>query len=279
LHRAGAGLLETLLNADEPGDSRKPCACGGQARWAGKRSKKIVTMLGEIVLERPYDHCRGCGQGCAPRDQQLDVAATQYSPGVRRMAALVGSETSFDRGRALLEELAAVQLTAKAVEREAEAIGEELAAREQAEIGRAVQLELAEIAGGETPILYIVMDGTGVPATAAQTASRPGKDGPARTRELKLGCVFTQTACDEHGRPIRDEDSTSYSGAIEDAAAFGPRLFTEAWRRGWSRARKKVVLGDGLDLELVTPILPLRDRNRRLVSRPRAPLGASSLTT
>ena len=29
------------------------------------------------------------------------------------------------------------------------------------------------------------------------------------------------------------------------AEAFGLRLYTEAWRRGWSRARKKVILGDG----------------------------------
>jgi hypothetical protein len=45
--------------------------------------------------------------------------------------------------------------------------------------------------------------------------------------------------------PLRDEASTTYTGAIETAAEFGLRLYTEAWRRGWSRAKKKVVLGDG----------------------------------
>ena len=68
---------------------------------------------------------------------------------------------------------------------------------------------------------------------------------PAHTREVKLGCVFTQTGVDEEGRPVRDEDSTSYVAAIETAEAFGLRLYNEAWRRGWSRAQKKVVLGDG----------------------------------
>lgn len=246
LHQAGAALLETLLNDEEVSESRQPCACGGQARYAGKRSKKIVTMLGEVVVERSYYHCKRCGEGVAPRDQRLDVEATQYSPGVRRMTALVGGETSFDRGRVLLDELAGVALTAKAVEREAEAIGEDIAAREQDEIGRAVPLELPTICGAETPILYIEMDGTGVPTVAAETAGRKGKRGAqARTREVKLGCVFTQTTCDEQGRPIRDEDSTSYSGAIEDAASFGRRIYSEACRRGWSQARKKVILGDG----------------------------------
>ena len=246
LHQAGAGLLETLLNQQQASEPRRPCACGGQARCAGERAKKIVTMLGEVVVERPYYHCRRCGAGFAPRDQELDVEKTQYSPGVRRMAAAVGAETSFERGRALLDELAGVQLTAKAVEREAEAIGADIAAREQAEIERAVQLELIEIRGPDIPILYIEMDGTGVPTTAAETVGRQGKrGGQARSREVKLGCVFTQSRRDEQGRPVRDEDSTSYTGAIEDAAAFARRIYSEAWRRGWSRARKKVVIGDG----------------------------------
>ena len=85
-----------------------------------------------------------------------------------------------------------------------------------------------------------------MPVVAAETSGRQGQHGgEARTREVKLGCVFTQSSRHEQGRPVRDEDSTSYSGAIEDAAAFGRRIFNAAWRRGWSRARKKVVLGDG----------------------------------
>ena len=91
------------------------------------------------------------------------------------------------------------------------------------------------------------MDGTGVPMVQAETAGRAGKiEGqPAHTREAKLGCVFTQTSTDPQGRPVRDPDSTPYVGAIETAEEFGLRLYTEAWRRGWSQALKKVVLGDG----------------------------------
>jgi hypothetical protein len=70
---------------------------------------------------------------------------------------------------------------------------------------------------------------------------------PARTREVKLGCVFTQTSTDEQGRPVRDEASTTYTGGIETAEEFGHRLYTEAWKRGWSRADKKVIIGDGAD--------------------------------
>ena len=54
--------------------------------------------------------------------------------GVRRMMALVGAETSFDKGREQLALLAGIEVTAKAVERHAEAIGADIAAREQQEI-------------------------------------------------------------------------------------------------------------------------------------------------
>ena len=78
---------------------------------------------------------------------------------------------------------------------------------------------------------------------------RKGKtDGqPAHTREVKLGCVFTQTTWDQEGYAIRDPDSTTYTGAIESAEEFGRRIYAEAWGRGWSRALQKVVMGDGAE--------------------------------
>jgi hypothetical protein len=97
------------------------------------------------------------------------------------------------------------------------------------------------------PRMYLCMDGTGVPMVKKEIVDRPGKgeDGQARTREAKLGCVFTQTGVDSEGRPVRDEESTSYVGAIELAEAFGPRIYQEAKRRGLDRAKEVCVLGDG----------------------------------
>jgi len=163
------------------------------------------------------------------------------------MLALVGSNGSFAQGREQLEALAGLNITTKAVERQAEAIGGDIAAGEHAEKQRALQLELPTVTGPEIPVLYIEMDGTGVPMVTAETEGRVGKIAGerARTREAKLGCVFTQTRVDEKGRPVRDEASTTYTGAIETAEEFGVRLYHEVWQRGWSRAKRKVVLGDG----------------------------------
>jgi hypothetical protein len=118
--------------------------------------------------------------------------------------------------------------------------------REQVAIQRAVQLDLPQVGGKDILVLYIEMDGTGGPVTATETEGRQGKNGePAHTREVKLGCVFTQTKTDPEGRPVRDENSTTYAGAIEAAEDFGRRMYTEAWERGWSRATKKVIIANG----------------------------------
>jgi hypothetical protein len=247
MHRAGSTALQHLLATPADAPREVPCACGARACYHETRGKHLVTALGRVMIERPYYLCPRCHQGQIPRDGELDVVGTQYSPAVRRMMALVGSESSFEHGCEQLEVLAAVEVTAKAVERQAEAIGEDIAQREQVEIRRAVQLELPVVIGPQIPVLYLEMDGTGVPMVTAETKGRVGKNpgDPARTREAKIGCAFTQTTTDEEGRPVRDEGSTTYTGAIETAEEFGQRLYTEAWNRGWSRAEKKAVLGDG----------------------------------
>lgn len=247
MHRAGAEILGRLLSQSSGQSGQTPCACGHAAHYHDTRPKQLLTALGPVRFQRSYYVCPRCHQGQSPRDRELDVEGVSCSPGVRRMLAVVGSESSFDQGREQLELLAGIEVTAKAVERHAEVVGADIEACQQSEIGYAKQLELPVVCGPAVPLLYIEMDGTGIPVVKAETEGRAGKvDGqPAHTREVKLGCVFTQTTTDPEGRPVRDEDSTSYVAAIETAEAFGLRLYTEAWRRGWSRAQRKVVIGDG----------------------------------
>ena len=250
IHSAGAAGLSELLT--EPGSipTTVPCACGSHARYKDMRRKPILTVLGPAHMLRAYYWCAHCRQGQFPADCARDIEATEFSPGVRRMLALVGSECcSFDHGRQQMELLAGLEVTAKAVERVTEAIGTDIARCQQEAIQQTMQLELPVAVGQPIPKMYVEMDGTGLPMVGKETEGRKGKgeDGRAHTREAKLGCVFTQATTDDQGRPVRDEGSTTYTGAIETAAEFSRRIYTEAHRRGWSRAQVKVVMGDGAD--------------------------------
>jgi Uncharacterised protein family (UPF0236) len=249
MHHAGATAFSELLNFPIPAAEQRsiPCACGHRAGYQELRSKPVLTAVGEVTVSRPYYLCAHCHRGQFPADVELDIEETEFSPGVRRMLATVGQEAAFDRGRQRMQLFADLKVTTKAVERTSEATGEDIAARERIEIQRAVQLDLPVIVGEPIPVLYVQVDGTGVPVVKKETVGRQGKtEGqPAHTREAKLGCVFTQTTWDEEGYAIRDPNSTTYVGAIETAEEFGKRIYLEAWKRGWSRAVKKIFMGDG----------------------------------
>lgn len=263
----GAELLDKLLATDTgyrgPGTD---CGQGHRAEFVAYRDKHLDTVLGRISLRRAYYHCRGCGHGIVPRDDELGVTGESLSPGLRRMTARAAAAQPFAQATDLLAELAGVSLTVKRVERAAEADGAAAAARIRAEsqaIAKGTVSVLAPTTAPDKPLpdkLYLAIDGTGVPMVPAATQDRAGKhpDGRARTREVKLACLFTQTTVDEKGRPVRDPDSSSYLASFAPAAEFATLAHAEARRRGSDHIRQLVVLGDGAPWiwNLATAILP-----------------------
>lgn len=225
-----------------------PCPlCGKPMRRAGLRAREVTSILGEVAQERAMYRC-SCGATAYPADELLDIVDTSRSPGVRRMTARLGMRESFADAAEDLRELAGVSVSVKDCERSAEQTGAQVAAWEEQQHAQALA-SAEQSAGDAIPIMYIEMDGTGVPVVKSETVGRKGKgeDATPKTREAKIGCVFTQTGVDEKGRPIRDADSTTFTGAVENAETFGMRVFAEARRRGMGRAQKVVVLSDGAE--------------------------------
>lgn len=248
---AGAKALSVLLDSVGKGRRDEPvfCECGATMESRGVRSKELLTILGPVTYRRSLFRCPSCEKTRFPGDEELDIVGTTRSPGLRRMMARAGSRTTFKEACEDLAIYAEISVSPKDIERTAEGIGEDLevwSARE-----RKVWIwEDRPIPLKKTlPVLYIAYDGTGVPMTPWEVAGRKGKqaDGSAKTREAKLGCVFTQSALDEKGRPVRDPDSTSFVGQIETAEDFGWRIYAEAARRGLETAQEVVILGDGAE--------------------------------
>ena len=198
-------------------------------------------------LERAYYDCAACARGVCPRDRALGMEGTSLSPAVTRMVGLAAAMVSFQESGELMDRLAGLPVEAKQVERTAEALGREIATDERA---------VVEPSPPSAPTLYLGMDGTGVPMRAAELKGREGKqpDGSAKTREVKLVTVWSAEGHDEEGTAVRDAGSVTYSAAIESAATrdtdavpseFAQRADREARRRGFDRAQRRVVLGDG----------------------------------
>jgi hypothetical protein len=250
LTSAGARLLEAVLAGDTGYQGpRAGCEAGHQAVYAGCRAKTITTVLGPVQVTRAWYHCAACGRGFAPRDARLGVAGSSLSPGLAEMIARAGSEVPFGKAAGLLAGLAGIELTAKRVERSAEASGAaaRAAAAAEAIAIRARHIRTLPPPGPAPGMLYVEVDGTGVPVRASETEGRQGKneDGKAGTREVKLARLFTQSGLDSKGRPLMDPGSSSYAFTFDGKDVFAGLAGAEYLRRGGQHVRQAVALGDG----------------------------------
>jgi hypothetical protein len=251
LTAAGARLLESVLAGDDDGYAGPHVRCGNghQAGYAGARPKTITTVLGPVQVTRAWYHCRECERGFAPRDEQLGVAGTSLSPGLAEMIARAGSQVPFGTAAALVQDLAGIAVSARTIERSAEASG---AAARQAGAAEAAAIRARTIRPLPPPapvpdMLYVETDGTGVPMRPGETAGRDGKgeDGTAGTREVKLARFFTVSALDEGGRPVMDPGSSSYVATFDGKDTLAGLVEAEYLRRGGQHFRQVVAIGDG----------------------------------
>ena len=181
MHQAGAAALDRTAAIPSPGcRPADHCLALAATRLVTRNCvpSRFLTAVGKVEVSRPYYLCPHCHTGQFPADVELDIENTEFSPGVRRMQAVVGQAAPFDHGRQQMKLLADLEVTTKAVERTAEAIGEDIAAREQEEIQRAVQLDLPIVIGerGSDPVRANGWDGS------AGGEERDRWDAPGKTR-------------------------------------------------------------------------------------------------
>jgi hypothetical protein len=237
IFKPAAGIVGLLLQqaADRldaayqprPGEQRK-----GRARL------EVQCLFGTFQLERDYYHHPGKQQGHFPADAGLGLEGG-YSPALARLVCLEGADQpGFDKAERHLAETGGIPVSARQIQRMVQRVGKAAQDWQQRE----------GVAGStDAPVLYVSADGTGVPMRGEELEGRRGKqaDGSAKTRQVYLGCVFTQHRRDEKGHPVRDWDSTTYVSSFQSIDEFGPCLRREALRRGMGGAGQVVLLIDG----------------------------------
>lgn len=231
-------VLETLYAhapLSTPGQDGRP----GEKRHAW-RPKTVETLFGPITLHRDYFYQEASGQGRAPLDEALGLI-NGYSPALVRLCDRAAARMGYENASQDLAVLANLHIEGRQIQRLANLTAPQVAQQ------RSRVKEGKDLSRDPIPTLYIEVDGTGVPMMPEELEGRPGKqpDGSAKTREVKLGCLFTQTQTDEQGLPMRDYQSTTYLGSFDSAEQFGALLRSEAFRRGLARAQQVVFLGDG----------------------------------
>lgn len=237
LHRDGAAMLADLLKDARHQGPPEECR-PGEKRYR-RRAKAVETLLGVIILERDYFCVPGAGQGRAPLDERLGLIEG-YSPALARIMVRIAAQQSFQAAQGDLKAYADVEVEGRAIAR----MANRLACGMQS--ARSLARKPSQ-APAPVPILYVEADGTGVPVRRSEAVGHKAKggEGDAKTREVKLGCVFTQSVTDEEGHPLRDPDSTTYVASFGHATDFGGLLRREAFARGMAAAAQMVFIGDG----------------------------------
>jgi hypothetical protein len=233
----GARLVEAQLN--DPALSFKNNRPQPDEADYGRRPKAVLIGLGWITLHRSYFYSATRQEGRFPLDSALGLSDS-YSPGAAqwmcRAGALAGSYQAASQD---LLAYAGLQIDARQIQRRI------LQVAPLMRQWRADQGPVFDPTRGD--IFCVGTDGTGAAMRRKELRGRKGKNGGrARTREVKVGTVFTHRQPDQPDqRPERDYGSTTYIADIISAKEFGPLLRAEALRRGLAKAKIVVFLGDG----------------------------------
>ncbi len=206
--------------------------------YKGRVAIEVQGIFGCFTLARDYYHHPGKQLGHYPADAALGLEVG-YTPALAKLMSREGAEeATYVKAERPLAEVGGIPVSARQIQRVVQRVGEE---------AQAWQERPAQPGPCDAAILYVSADGTGVPMVREELQGRRGKqaDGKAKTRQVYLGCVFTQHGKDEKGHPVRDHDSTTYVSSFKTIDEFGPLLRQEALRRGLGAVPQTVLLIDG----------------------------------
>jgi hypothetical protein len=182
----------------------------------------VLTIHGEVRVERAYYYCGRCHQSFMPYDEVLGLV-DEISPGLMPLVCLAGTLLPFaDAAEDVLKRFAGVRLSPSTVLRCTEAAGERL--RAQQKEGRMVKPTQAEpkwTASREPgqPAAYVGLDAFSVPMQGAAA-------GKAEHRMLYTALLYTPQKA--HTRYLVDFELDALAEQVRSqAAALGIRQVSE----------------------------------------------------
>ena len=258
----------------EPVPTTLQGACGHQQILVSYRSKKLLTLFGEVQWKRAYYQCQveadpepaqaaKCSHGRVPADETWGVQGTRTSPGVQQYISYLCAMLTLEEAAESFRRLLPLRMSARQALNLMQPVGQALARREdeavkalfeQAAKSQASQEQAVQQSSKDIARFYIELDGI---LARMRRGSVPMEEEERKRqgdvyREMKVGAVFLG----ERG-PERSElapevwvdtpkaDSLRYVARRTAKGGFGPLLYTLAVQCGLNRAKQVVVLGDG----------------------------------
>lgn len=211
----------------------------GDSAQAGERKvkgckKSIQTLFGLVTISRNWYKAEG-SEGRFPMDTALALVGS-YTPTLAALMARCAANEPYERAAESFKALTGVPVEARQFLR----VVEDLRG-----LAEKFQLEPSPGEKSRPPRAYVAVDGTGAPMRKEELDGIKGRqeDGSARTREVKVCAIFTQSDLGSE-KPWRDIGSTTYRASTLRSNDFGP-LVRQEFDRRFSNAPETVFIGDG----------------------------------
>lgn len=217
--------------------------CKEAAKFEGYRTKTVVSLLDQVCLQRAYYHCKYCGAGHFPWDEELALSGQRYTLAVRELTALAGLQESFGKAaERTLHKLAGLRLSESTVQRLTESAGASVAQRLAAGnvFGPARPRSWHKDARGKT-CAYVSVDWTGILMQGAQAAKAEG-------RMVAVGMIFNPqprpTSCSDKQLSLPC-DGARYLSGLYRLEELGVPMRRQGGQVGMDAAELWIALTEG----------------------------------
>ena len=202
-----------------------------EERNAGNHGKRIVTLFGEIPeIKRTYYWNEDTRSGHYPFDERLGLVG-RYTPAAANemVRYAVGhpykdAAAGFSRNHAFKVSADTVREVVGLYRDRSSAFVKDKSANEGCE------------ADDEAKVVCVMADGTGMPMRKECLQGAKGKDGRAKTREVKAEAIFIASKTSDN-EPHRDLDTTTYVATTHRREKFGKYLRGNAGRMKYDEYR------------------------------------------
>ena len=194
-------------------------------RNAGNHGKRIVTLFGELPeIKRTYYWNEDSHSGHYPFDDRLGLVG-RYTPAAADEIARCAVSHPYKDAAEAFSRCHAFNVSPDTIREIVGMLYDESSAFAKGS-GGGERDACDEQAG----IVCVMADGTGMPMRRECLKGAKGKDGRARTREVKAGAIFVASKTKDN-EPHRDLDTTTYVATTHRREKFGKYLRSEFDRR------------------------------------------------
>jgi hypothetical protein len=203
--------------------------CDYAAKFHSYQQRRVLTVHGELRVQRAYYYCHRCKQSFLPYDEVLGLV-DEISPGLMPLVCLAGTLLPFaDAAEDVLKRFAGVRVSASTVLRCTEGAGERLRAQQRE--GRMVEPTQAEPKwtgprDEGQPAAYVGLDAFSVPMQGV---------GASKAEHRMLYTALLYTPDKEHTRYMVDFD----------LAVLAEQVRSQAQALGVSQVSDLIAVTDG----------------------------------